>query len=289
MTIKANGAADFKAPTGGSPRGWSFIGSASECWTRWAYRYVYGLYPATTPDYFDLGSAYHALQEGKTVDEVKALYPEHLEEAQRLLKQRQKGPPLPPAKSIEETVVLFGGLMTSKPDRVEQSGTRTIVRDFKTAAMFSKNDEQAWGVDGGILGECIAGETDTALVDIVSKQYDAKVPTKIVTVKLTPEKRTALERTVKQFWGEAEQRTRSVAAAKPTRDLVLSVYTQNLKGCVGKYSVCPYYARCWERGSQASMLYKQSTEPPRNWAEFKPAISWRKALDTAYSKTKGLV
>ncbi len=292
MSIASNGNKGVVPTlTGGSPRGWSFIGAASECWTRWAYRYVYGLYPMETPEYFDLGSAYHALQEGKTLEEVTALYPRQVEEAVELIEKRKKGPPLPrTVQSIEKEVAIFGGLMTSKPDRVERSGSRTIVRDFKSAGFFSKNDDAAWNTDGGILGECIAGRTDTALVDIVSKSATTAPFVKIVTVKLNSQKQKVLERTVKDFWFTAEEKvTELESRASATRDDVLETFGQNLKGCVGKYSVCPYYSRCWDRSSMAGMMFRQATKPPRNWADYKPKISWRAMLDNVYDSTKGLV
>jgi len=292
MAIIPNGSKSFVAPTGGSPRGWSFIGAALDCWSRFAKRYVYGLYPLITPDYFDLGSAYHALQEGKSEAEVGRLYPEHLVEAKRLVAVRAKGPPMPPLSKVvaEKELPIFGGLMTSKPDRIEKSGTRHIVRDFKTSFMFSKNDEQHWGVNGGLLGECIAGDTDTALADIVTKREDAQVGTKMVTVKLTPDKRAVLEYTVQRFWKDLEARTKLLAKAKkPTPQHVMEAFTPNMNACVGKYSVCAYYARCWEKGTAESMQYVMSEKPPRNWAEYKPVITWREQLDAAYEKTKRMV
>lgn len=292
MPILPGGTSPMPTEIGGSPRGWTFISMAAECTLEWANRYVFGLLPVVTPEYFDLGSAYHALQEGKALDEVKVRYPAQAAEAQRLFEVRAKGPPMPPLHKVvaEKEFPIIGGRMTSKPDRVEKSGSRHIVRDFKTTFMFSQYDEQVWGIDGGILGECIAGDTDTALVDIVTKREDAKVTTKMVTVKLTPDKRHALEAMVAATWKDIEARTKVLAKFKnPTLQNVVESFPRNLKGCVNKYGPCAYYARCWEKGTVASMMYRRLAEPPRRWADYVPAISWRKQLDLAYERAKGVV
>ena len=278
------------APSGGTPRGWTFIGTGFECWLKWAYKYVFGLSPAKKSPALDLGSAYHMLMEGKSFEETEAAFPGFITEAKRLFEVRKKGPPLPPNTKaiIEKAFSIFDGRMTSKPDRIEKSGNRHLARDFKTAFTHSEHDELVWNVDGGILGECIAADTDTALVDIVTKRENASVGTKIVTAKLTPTKRFVLEQMVDAFWQQAEERTKQLAKVKkPTREDVFKAFMPNLKGCVGKFGPCPYYQRCWGQPPE-SMLYKH-TEPPREWAEFSPVIKWRKALDTAYAKAKGVV
>jgi len=290
MPILPNGTTKtFKPPTGGSPRGWSFISTSIECWRKWAYRYVFNLFPVKVHDALNLGSAYHALMEGKTLEEVAKLFPDHVTDAKTLQDRRMKGPPLPANSEavIEQEFELFDGLMTSKPDRIEKSNGKTIVRDFKTASSLSENDEMAWNVDGGILGECLAAETDTALVDIVLK-YQPKTGSgvKVVIVKLTDEKRDILHATVRDFWEQAEQRTKLLARMKGKTVDLDHAFPRQLKSCVGKYGPCPYYARCWSKGSMESMQYKLVEDAPRKWAEYGAGLSWQKALDTAFAVGK---
>lgn len=184
---------------------------------------------------------------------------------------------------IEKEFDIFDGLMTSKPDRIEtQKNGRVVVRDFKTASQLSENDEENWNVDGGILGECMAGQTDTAIVDIIVK-YEPKSGNgiKLVTVTLTPEKQVALHDTVAQFWADAQWRTKEAAKLGS-----LQPFSKNLKACSGKYGLCPYYARCWGKGKPESMLYRFSAEKPWRWALHAGGIKWQKALETVYTKLK---
>lgn len=292
MPILPNGSSTkVEAPSGGSPRGWTFISTSIECWRKWAFRHVYGLYPVETSDALLLGSAYHALMEGKTLQEVSAAYPKHVGTAVELQRRRLAGPPLPANSEavIEKEFNIFNGLMTSKPDRLEKQNGKVIVRDFKTASSFSDSDEEAWGADGGILGECIAGKTDTAIVDIVLKyQPKSGGGVKLVTVKLTKEKELVLKETVRNFWQQAEERVKQ--AAKPGKGdlnaVLANAFPQQLKSCVGKYGKCPYYARCWQKGTADSMLYRSSDEPPFRWAKHAGGIDWQKHLDKAYELGK---
>lgn len=285
MPILPNGASfQSSSIAGGSPRGWSFISTALTCWRWWALRYVFGLRPAETADALLLGSAYHAFMEGKSEAEVTREFPEHASDAKQLFERRKKGPPLPANSEvvIENEFSIFDGLMTSKPDRIERHAGKTIVRDFKTSSFFSENDEDSWGIDGGILGECVAANTDTALVDIVLKYQPKTGPgVKVVKVTLTPEKHGALRSQVDQFWTDAEWRVKTAAKLK-----TLDAFSQNLKGCIGKYGPCPYYARCWKRGQPESMMYRLPEQPPRNWATYGPGITWGKALEAVNAKLK---
>lgn len=308
MAILPNGSTTtFKESSGGSPRGWSFIGVGLDCWRRWFLQYVFGLYPVKKAEALELGAAFHLFMEGKTTEEVARAFPEHAVEAKRLAEVRLKGPPLPKATSVEEEFVIFGGYMTSKPDRIEVRDGKRVVRDFKTSAFFSDKDEESWNVDGGILGECVAGETDEAIVDITSKRERKEGSTssgpdvKVVTARLTPKKRAALERLVKQWWREAERRVTQLAeelSSAPVErhgELFDDYATQNLRNCVGKYGVCPYYARCWGKPPE-SMLYRLTEEPPKRWATMKQGpqpMKWKwgkkVALDVIIKTLRGKV
>ena len=289
MPILPNEVKSFKAPTGGSPRGWTFISTGLNCWRSFFYRYIVGLFPVKPADALLLGSAYHLFHEGEDFKTVEGKFPGYALEAQKMFDLRmQKGPPMPgvgdEAVVVEKEFSIFGGLMTSKPDRIEGKGASVIVRDFKSAMTFSENDELMWNTDGGIIGECIAGKTSKAIVDIQKKvkpREDGSLPdgpyTKIVTVRLTDEKVEALKTSVEFFWQELEARVLYVSTDVNGGSLNTH-FPKNLKGCVGKYGPCPYYARCWKRGSAESFLYKHAG-PPRNWAKYKPAVKYMKALD----------
>lgn len=282
--------AAFKPPSGGSPRGWTFISTAMTCWYRWAQQHVFGLHSLQVSPALGLGSAYHAFMEGKVTAEVARDFPQHVDAASLLADRRKRGPPLPegPDVVVEKEFPIFKGWMTSKPDRIEKHGEKVVVRDFKTASNLSEHDEENWNIDGGILGECMAAKTDTAVVDIIVK-YPPKsgVGVKLVNVTLTPEKERVLRNAVMEFWREAEERTAVVARADPrdVKDIITSpkAFVQNLKGCVGKYGPCPYYARCWSKGKPESMFYAQ-VQPEWRWAKYKPAITWMKSLEAAYEK-----
>lgn len=244
---------------GGSPRGWSFIGTGLSCWRKWAFKYLVGLNPAATKDYFDLGSAYHALMEGRGTSEVMRMYPNHIEAAVELQQARlKKGPPLSEALAVEREHILFNGKMTSKPDREEEGR----IRDFKTAMTFSDNDEAAWNVDPGILGECLAAGVSEGIVDIVSKRVDSDKRVKLVTVKLTAEKVHALQSMVNDFWETLERRVKK-AAGSPV-PAAPNAFPMALNACVGKYGKCDYYDRCHGKPPE-SMLYRLSETPPRLW------------------------
>lgn len=235
---------------GGSARGWTFISTGLICWWRFLLRYIVGIVENVRPPYFDVGSVMHALHEGipreKLAEEFQE--PAVFAEGEKLYDLRKRaGPPLPKAVAVEETFAIFGGLMTSKPDRIEEFG----IRDFKSSLFFSKNDQAAWTVDGGIIGEAIAGDMNVAIVDITSKsaarsEEDGKVPSspvKIVTVTVKDTHRKALERLVHNFWTQLEHKL--VETQNVKERTLEEIFPRNLLGCVGKYGPCPYYARCW--------------------------------------------
>lgn len=270
MPIRPNGtpSGTVRESQGGSPRGWTFIGTAS-CWRRFFLKYVFGLYPVDTAEALQLGAAFHLFMEGKSKAEVAQAFPEHVVEAERLATVRKtRGPPLPKATAIEEEFPILDGMMTSKPDRIEQVDGRVVVRDFKTSAFFSENDDAMWGVDMGILGECIAADTDTAYVDITTKRANVSGPAvKVVKVTLTPSKRAAMQAHVEDFWAQLEKRATALAKKKPSAAALDDVAPKNLSACVGKYGPCPYYARCWGKAPE-SMLYKLTEKAPARWADY---------------------
>ena len=289
MPILPNGVKNFTPqPEGGSPRGNTFISAFLGCWRAGGLRYIAGLIPVTPSEALMTGIAYHALLEGDSEEEVRAAHPEYAVEAIKMFKERLKGPPLPSDESviIEKEFSIFGGLMTSKPDRIEGKGENRRVRDFKTSAMFREDDELAWNIDPGILGECIAGKTTKAIVDIQKKYapeknkdgtpYDGKT-TKIVTVHLTPEKHEALEVMVRGFWDELERRVKATAEGGDPK----FTFPKSLKGCVTRYGLCPYYARCWQKGKSDFFLYKLTEQPPDRWALYPPKVKWLKELAAA--------
>ena len=268
MAILARGTVATNTEVGGSPRGWTFIHTAV-CWHRWALRYLVGVFPAATKDYFDLGAAYHLFMEGKSVAEVAAAFPEQVTVAQELHTARMKGPPLGRAVAMEREHVIFGGLMTSKPDREEgPADVATAMRDYKSSANFSDNDDINWNVDPGIVGELVAAKVTKGIVDIVSKRVGNDKRVKLVEVTLTPAKATWLMMMVYDFWNSLAERLKSEAcdnASTPES----TAFPRNMGACVGKYGACEYYARCWGKPPE-SLLYKVGAKPPRNWVTGRP-------------------
>jgi hypothetical protein len=250
------------APEGGSPRGWSFISDWYKCQRLWMFKHLIGLVstvPRKGTDPRRLGSAYHGLLEGRSKEELLEKYPDVMEEAVKHYTARMRSRvPIPEAEVVEEVVRIFAGKMTSKPDRIEKTlNGKPVVRDYKTSAFFSEYDDLTWGVDGGILGECIAAGASTAIVDIQRKWDNAReaspnANTKLVTVRLTPQKEEALRLMVDDFWDAVEgaMRRAKTQGAEPFR--------KNLTGCVGKYGPCPYYARCWGGAPTEALAYRDS-------------------------------
>ncbi len=280
MDILPKGAEAEPQAVGGSPRGASFL-NATACWYAWALKYLAGYLPLAHADYFDLGSAYHALMEGQSADAVRSMFPEQLEDAALLHARRIKGPPLGNAVAKEKEVVLFDGLLTSKPDRVEKGADgRPFARDYKTAAHFSKHDEKSWGVDVGILGEIAStakvknpetldGELQLphhGIVDIISKSATTAPFVKLVRVELTLEKYAALEHYVRDVWSKLTLKLTVLAKFGKKADPRdgAKVFPRNLSKCMGEYGPCPYYAHCWGKLPESAM-FKFAKEPPRRW------------------------
>lgn len=257
------------SPIGGSPRGGTFLKSA-RCWRRWAARYLVGLVPATTKAHFDLGSAYHALMEGKSPSEVEALYgPEHLEVAQELAATRLKGPPLGAATAVEKEHTILNGMMTVKPDREEGQGPTALMRDYKTTSNFSDNDDAVWNTDPSIIGEMMGMGAVRGVVDLVLKRPEAARRVKLVNVSLTPAKEVALAAMQLDFWEQLTRRVNKVAlvtldAGPVTTGLINEAFPPNLYECTHKYGLCEYYFRCWGKAPE-SLSYKLTPEAPRAW------------------------
>lgn len=266
---------------GGTARGWSFISTALVCWRLWLMKYLFHLYPAKSQAHFGLGSAYHAIHEGVPEPEIAAAFPEHIVEAKRLVAVRMKdGPPLPAAVEKEVQHTILEGKMTSKPDRVESG--KKVIRDFKTAANFSEWDEEIWNTDGGILGEILAVGAERALVDIVRKTKESASPTKnrtpqvkVVSVKMTPEKKRALTAIVTDFWTQLRMRMAQLEAARETAGddpealatAVDTAFPPNIKaGCVGRYGPCSHFDRCWGIQGQ-KLMFKRGTTNVFPWNE----------------------
>ncbi|MDE2022387.1 MAG: hypothetical protein KGI71_05765, partial [Patescibacteria group bacterium] len=271
---------------GGTPRGWTLI-SSEECARRLFLRYVIGLYKAEPQDHFSVGSSYHAFMEGKSAAEVEKVFgKKHATEGARLANiRRTQGAPLAQATAVEKQSTILGGLMTSKPDREELVNGKRVVRDFKTAMMLSSRvdgvdkDERYWNVNGGIIGECLAADTDTALVDIVRKTPGSP-STKLVVVKVDRRKAEALKAHAAEFWRQLEERLGELAgkdrviakwvlkqmdekALREARELLNATFPPSLTACVGKYE-CDYYDRCF--GSPpASLMFKLGATVPRKW------------------------
>lgn len=272
MPITPNGSQSgpIRESTGGSPRGWTFISTGLDCWRAFFLKYVFGLYPVKKADALGLGAAFHLYMEGKGAPEVQKAFPEYALEAAKLAERRRtRGPPMPKATSVEEEFTILGGMMTSKPDRIEKHDEKVVVRDFKTSMFFSEKDDEVWNVDVGILGECVAAGAKEALVDITVKRDKVSGPAvKVVKVTLTDSKLEAVERLVESFWEQLEDRvTRLAAADGPSRDHLNEKAPQNLRACVGKYGPCAYYARCWGKPPE-SLLYRLTEKPPRRWIDF---------------------
>lgn len=264
MAIRPTKAPLTAAPSGGTPRGNSFISAAASCWWLWALRYLGGIVPTKARPPLDFGSAYHAVLEGQDVEAIRAWAPDYVDAAVALVAQRRReGPPLPSPTAIEETHTIFEGLMTSKPDREELVDGKRVVRDFKTTMRFSKTDEAYWAIEPGIIGEMVAHDTDTALVDVIRKLPGTDSNVRIFTVRLTPQKKAALQGAVVDFWQQVLWRLSRVKK-RPTEATIREVFPKQLKSCVGKYGPCDYYERCWGTGL-GHLLYE--TRPRSAWAK----------------------
>ena len=258
---------------GGSPVGWSFWTTTMTCWRMWFLKYVEGLSPIETPKELLLGSAYHGLMEGHSSAVITAHDPKYksvIDEAMRLYISRKSpgAPPMPKdIVSAEETLNVPGIPMTSKPDRIERTSSGKVqVREFKTANRFTENDSHKWSVSGEVIGEMMAANVDTAIVDIIEKK-GGKVQQ--LEVKLTDEKRGSLVGLITALKAELTPRMEQYRAAKsvsPSPNLD-RVFPKNLNACGYQFgNPCPFFARCWGR-SAATHLFER-----------KPVSVWRSYL-----------
>lgn len=279
------------APPGGSPRGNTFISTGLDCWWRFALRYIARIYPTTLPEYLVLGSAYHAFLEGTEEALIATWYGTDVTAtAKRLYEKRLKdGPPLGAALAVEQTHEILGGQMTSKPDR-EEAG---LVRDYKTAMMWSKHDQQHWDIEPGILGEMVAAGVKRALVDVVKKEKseadaEKEGEVKVFTVELTDAKAEALKNHVADFWWQLRARLeRAAKGTKGTEKATLAAaFPKNLKNCIGKYGICAYYQRCWGKGATAFLFVTRDDEE-RRWAKKESKLTHR-LLDRLAKLVEGM-
>jgi hypothetical protein len=290
---KATRVADARLPPTGTPRGWSFWETAASCWRRWFYRYVLTLMPFVEPEYFAVGSIYHALHEG--IDEATIAgwgeqWARLLPEGKRLYEARLKGPPLPKATAVEQTLDVPGLPMTSKPDREEMTfGGRPRPRDFKTSGWFGEHDDKFWAVNGQIIGQMLATHSQKASLDLVHKRSGE---TKLLEVELTEAKSDALIAMITDLNLQLESRMVGLAQSAKAKGLDLQPkrlvdihFPPKLSSCVTKYGPCPYYARCWAAPADpAKYMYKESNSRP--WLEHETK-TFRADVDRVVKLSKG--
>lgn len=230
--------------------------------------------PFIEPEYFALGSIYHALHEGITEAEIASWgenWQKLLPEGKRLYEARLRGPPLPNATAVEQTLEVPGLPMTSKPDREEKTfGGRPMPRDFKTSGWFGEHDDKFWAVNGQIIGQMLATASERAQLDLIHKRTGE---TRLLEVQMTPEKKDALVAMIGDL--DAQLRLRmadlhenlnaatATGAVRPIT-LVNHHFPPRLSSCVTKYGPCPYYARCWSKGeAPEKYMYKETGK--RDW------------------------
>ena len=227
--------------------GWSFYEAADTCWRYFFHRYVEPQSAPVTPPHLLIGTAYHALHEGKG-EELKKngqLAP-HMVEAARLYTARLKrGPPLPPALAREQTVGCKGaleGIFFSTPDVVEAQG----VRDFKTAARLYGDEREKWAVSGEIIGELVATGAEKATVDVVTKEKTPRFG--LFEVRLTGKKQEGFERLILNLLVDMRRRyeraQESVDAGK--QDPVL--WPTSFSSCYRYGKPCSFLNLCWGDG-----------------------------------------
>mgnify|MGYP001590786919 FL=1 len=271
---KRSSAAPEPFAPGGTSVGWTFWNTILTCWRMWFLRYVEGLHPIHTPRELSLGSAYHGLLEGHSATTIYQANPIEyrpvLDEAQRLFVSRKApgAPPMSPAIVTEQTLMVPGIPMSSKPDRIEETPTGKRIREFKTAATFRETDSQVWAVSGEVIGEMMAAGVDTAIVDIIEKRKGA---VRQIEVNLTPEKVSALVGLVESLRGEVEIRFRRWSSfvkvdGKISPSNLDRLFPKSLSNCGYQYGrPCPYYERCWSRSAGSHLYVKKQTS---NWRKF---------------------
>lgn len=229
------------------------------------------LLPFIEPEYFAIGSIYHALHEGISEADIASWgeqWQKLLPEGKRLYEARLKGPPLPVADAVERTIDVPGIPMTSKPDREEKTfGGRPRPRDFKTSGWFGAHDDKFWDVNGQIIGQMLGTNSQSAVLDLVHKRTGE---TKIITVDLTQDKTDALLAMISDLAFNMHSRVEMLAdiifsgsgqdVPKATID---KAFPPRLSSCVSKYGPCPYYARCWAKaGDPEKYMYKETGKRP---------------------------
>lgn len=248
--------------------GWSFWSTALDCWWMWWQRYGEGWELLNAPDYFDFGSAYHAMHEydgdiDLAAGNVKQSVQKLLAKARDLHAVRQRGPPLPVAVEKERLHAVtsgpLAGLYTAKPDQIEMDGNVRTARDFKTSGRIKPSDPQRWAVDGEIIGEMVASDCKVAIVDIVTKEAVPKVSQ--IEVSLTEAKRLAHQNLILDLYRQIKERL----ALKDQRSAEVA-FPRNLRNCCPGRP-CLYYPRCWETGatSQLYRINKARRDAWRNW------------------------
>lgn len=231
---------------------------------RGALKYLLGLTPFEPKIYFDLGTAYHEFMEGKPESSISMRFGHVVDDAKTYFERRKAGPPLPDAVEVERTRIIFDGLMTSKPDRVERIDGKLIPRDFKTAAKFSDSDKDFWNVDLGIIGEAIAVGAPFANVDIVRKYGDKPPHVKLVKVTLTDMKFSWATHKVTAAWGRWAEALKAIGAKKAPAD-VHEHFPRDFSQCFGKYGACEFYTHCWGKLPESAMYKVRG--PSRRWLE----------------------
>lgn len=282
MTRRRSGgaaqAASARRAPGPTEAGWSFYSCALTCWRKWFLQYYEGWQPVLTEQYFVLGAVYHALHEGVPKLEIAAWgeqYRDALPEAEALYAARlsASAPPLPHDELGREVECeAFGGLFTSRPDRIEQDADGKAVRDYKTAATFRDSDGEKWAVDGEIIGEMVASKIPRAVVDIIRKGEKGNTVRQIGVV-LTPKKEAALKHIVmdtqRQVLERVERLEREWENPKgllSRNDIAEREFPRSLPHCVHGNELCRFYNLCWGEGA-TQFLYRR-----------KPNLAWRKRL-----------
>lgn len=267
---------DALAALGGPTKtGWSFYGSALDCWRMWYLRYVEGVRLKTSPEFFRVGIAYHALREGRvSVDKLaRAVGPEIMGEATRLAEARATDVPIGIIEQKEVTCGItkgpLAGLFTSKPDVIERdpdSGKR-VGRDYKTTSHHRETDDAHWNAAGSVIGEMITAGIDKVIVDVISKGKKAPPRVCQYAVRLTEAKRLAFEGVILDLVEQIRARMARWAAAKSgpllDRDATLArLFPCNLNHCAMPRT-CDYYDWCWGGGAGAKANYV--IRKPADW------------------------
>lgn len=270
---------------GGSPRGWSFWSCAEQCWRKFLLKYICGLEPVEISDPLVIGTIYHALLDNWAPEAIAGWgpkYAEHIELGKRLYDARLKGPPLPKATASEKQHTLAFG-MTSKPDREEKTfGGVPTIRDFKSTAFFSENDEYAWNTNGGIIGEALAVGASKAIVDVICKASgDSFGRVQQFEIDIDERHKEALEQAVQDARSELHMRVEEALAAgmhepegaetqtgalAQRQTALRASFPKRLSSCVGKYGLCDYYHRCWSDGPEKH-LFKVNEKRAGVWLD----------------------